>query len=284
MMFFDRGYTGHEHLQDVGLINMNARLYNPNLHRFLEADNFIQDPYNTQNYNRYGYCVNNPLKYTDVTGNVFNIATFTSCIPVVGSIFSSLLMHQPVDWGRVGVDILVTGISIAVTAGIGTACATIGNFYTRAAVSALAHGVFQGGLSSATGGKFWAGFASGSLSSIAASFWQGGNSYTFNDNGSIASSTLAFKGLGAGTGAIGTLAFSAIVGGAGSALAGGNFWQGATTGLIVSGFNHLMHEMIKQDTNKVLAKCIAKNYGYDNWEEIKTFLDNNPFIPTHEGL
>ncbi len=249
MMFFDRGYTGHEHLQDVGLINMNARLYNPNLHRFLEADNFIQDPYNTQNYNRYGYCVNNPLKYTDVTGNVFNIATFTSCIPVVGSIFSSLLMHQPVDWGRVGVDILVTGISIAVTAGIGTACATIGNFYTRAAVSALAHGVFQGGLSSATGGKFWAGFASGSLSSIAASFWQGGNSYTFNDNGSIASSTLAFKGLGAGTGAIGTLAFSAIVGGAGSALAGGNFWQGATTGLIVSGFNHLSHSSLEKECN-----------------------------------
>ncbi len=245
MTFFDRGYTGHEHLQDVGLLNMNARLYNPSLHRFLEADNFVQDPYNTQNYNRYGYCVNNPLKYTDVTGNTFNIATLAGCIPVLGSIFSSLLMHQAVNWDAVVVDVLVTAISIAVTAGIGTACATITDFYTKAAVSALAHGVFQGGLSAATGGKFWAGFAAGALSSIAVSVWMGGKT---TESGFFQENDWAYgvretvhAGIGAGTGVIGTLAFGAIIGGAGSALAGGNFWQGATTGLIVSGFNHLMH-------------------------------------------
>ncbi|TCN60926.1 RHS repeat-associated core domain-containing protein [Flavobacterium circumlabens] len=65
----DRGYTGHEHLQSVGLINMNARLYDPLLHRFLQADNYIQDPTNTQNYNQYGYVLNNPLLYTDPSGN-----------------------------------------------------------------------------------------------------------------------------------------------------------------------------------------------------------------------
>ncbi|MBF4472943.1 RHS repeat domain-containing protein [Flavobacterium sp. HJJ] len=67
----DRGYTGHEHLQSVGLINMNARLYDPKLHRFLQPDNFVQEPFNTQNYNRYGYCINNPLKYTDKNGEFF---------------------------------------------------------------------------------------------------------------------------------------------------------------------------------------------------------------------
>lgn len=66
----DRGYTGHEHLQSVGLINMNARLYDPLLHRFLQVDNFIQDPSNTQNYNQYGYVLNNPLKYTDPSGDI----------------------------------------------------------------------------------------------------------------------------------------------------------------------------------------------------------------------
>jgi RHS repeat-associated protein len=66
----DRGYTGHEHLQSVGLINMNARLYDPLLHRFLQADNYIQDPTNTQNYNQYGYVLNNPLLNTDPTGNI----------------------------------------------------------------------------------------------------------------------------------------------------------------------------------------------------------------------
>jgi RHS repeat-associated protein len=66
----DRGYTGHEHLQSVGLINMNGRLYDPKLHRFLQPDNFVQDPSNTQNYNRYGYVLNNPLKYTDPSGEI----------------------------------------------------------------------------------------------------------------------------------------------------------------------------------------------------------------------
>lgn len=64
----DRGYTGHEHLQSVGLIHMNGRLYDAKLHRFLQPDNFIQDPTNTQNYNRYSYVLNNPLKYTDISG------------------------------------------------------------------------------------------------------------------------------------------------------------------------------------------------------------------------
>lgn len=65
----DRGYTGHEHIQSVGLINMNARLYDPVLHRFLQTDNLIQDITNTQNYNAYGYVYNNPVLNTDITGN-----------------------------------------------------------------------------------------------------------------------------------------------------------------------------------------------------------------------
>ena len=66
-----RGYTGHEHLDEFALINMNARLYDPVVGQFLSPDNYIQAPGNTQNYNRYAYCLNNPLKYTDPSGNVF---------------------------------------------------------------------------------------------------------------------------------------------------------------------------------------------------------------------
>ena len=42
------------------------------LHRFLQVDNYIHDPTNTQNYNQYGYVLNNPLLYTDPSGNAFN--------------------------------------------------------------------------------------------------------------------------------------------------------------------------------------------------------------------
>ena len=63
-----RGYTGHEHFNSVGLIHMNGRMYDAKLRRFLSPDNFIQDPFNTQSFNRYGYVWNNPLKYNDPSG------------------------------------------------------------------------------------------------------------------------------------------------------------------------------------------------------------------------
>lgn len=64
------GYTGHEHIYGLGIINCNARLYDPVLGRFLAPDPLIQDPASTQNFNRYSYCLNNPLKYTDESGEV----------------------------------------------------------------------------------------------------------------------------------------------------------------------------------------------------------------------
>jgi RHS repeat-associated protein len=79
MFIRDSVYTGHEHLQSVALINMNARLYDPMLHRFLQHDNYIQDPTNTQNFNQYGYVLNNPLKYTDPSGNKFKL-TFSDIV------------------------------------------------------------------------------------------------------------------------------------------------------------------------------------------------------------
>ncbi len=47
---------------------MNGRVYDPLLGRILSPDPFLQDPTNTQNFNRYSYCFNNPLKYTDPSG------------------------------------------------------------------------------------------------------------------------------------------------------------------------------------------------------------------------
>jgi len=69
-----RGFTGHEHLPQFQLINANGRLYDPLVNSFLSPDPALQNPANTQNYNRYSYCLNNPLKYTDPSGNLYYVS------------------------------------------------------------------------------------------------------------------------------------------------------------------------------------------------------------------
>ena len=58
---FDRGFTGHEHYDILKIINANARLYDPVIGRFFSPDPFVQTPDFTQSYNRYSYCMNNPV-------------------------------------------------------------------------------------------------------------------------------------------------------------------------------------------------------------------------------
>ncbi len=64
----DRGFTMHEHLDEMGLIHMNGRVYDPYVGRFLSADPYIQDASNLQSFNRYSYVLNNPLTLTDPSG------------------------------------------------------------------------------------------------------------------------------------------------------------------------------------------------------------------------
>lgn len=66
-----RGYCGHDMLNEFDLINMKGRLYDPVVGRFLSPDNYVQLPNNGQSYNRYSYCLNNPLKYIDPDGEYF---------------------------------------------------------------------------------------------------------------------------------------------------------------------------------------------------------------------
>ena len=63
-----RGFTGHEMLDDLGLVHMNGRIYDPLLGRMLSADITVQSPGSLQSYNRYSYVNNNPLRFTDPSG------------------------------------------------------------------------------------------------------------------------------------------------------------------------------------------------------------------------
>ena len=72
-LYFDRGYTGHEHLEKFDLINMNGRMYDPTLCRMLSVDNYNNNVSSTIGMNRYAYALNNPLKYTDPSGQWVHI-------------------------------------------------------------------------------------------------------------------------------------------------------------------------------------------------------------------
>jgi RHS repeat-associated protein len=63
-----RGYTFHEELDNVDLVHMNGRVYDPNIGRCISADPFIQAPLMSQSLNRYSYVMNNPLSLVDPSG------------------------------------------------------------------------------------------------------------------------------------------------------------------------------------------------------------------------
>ncbi len=77
---FHRGYTGHEMLSEFHIINMNGRLYDPVFCRFFSPDNYVQMPDFSQNFNRYTYCLNNPLKYYDPDGEFFLLSIVTGFV------------------------------------------------------------------------------------------------------------------------------------------------------------------------------------------------------------
>lgn len=61
-------YTG-QRLDGSGLLYYHARMYNPVIGRFVSADSVVPDPSNPQQFNRYTYVLNNPLRYTDPSGH-----------------------------------------------------------------------------------------------------------------------------------------------------------------------------------------------------------------------
>lgn len=64
----DRGFTEHEHLDELQLIHMNGRVYDPVLARFMTPDPGVPHPLNLQSFNRYSYALNNPLRNIDPSG------------------------------------------------------------------------------------------------------------------------------------------------------------------------------------------------------------------------
>lgn len=215
LTLIDRGYTGHEHLQSVGLIHMNGRLYDSKLHRFLQPDNFVQDPYNTQNYNRYGYVLNNPLMYTDPSGEFWHI--------VIGAVIGGV-----VNWATHGFQFNAKGLGYFAIGAVAGALTAIG---AGGVSSALAGGSFGAGALGTSAAltatsSFFTGAVIGASGGLVGGFATGvGNSLLDGQN--------IGKALGNGVrdGLVGSLTGGVIGGVAGGIDAvrdGRRFWDGAT--------------------------------------------------------
>ncbi|WP_075965994.1 RHS repeat-associated core domain-containing protein [Parabacteroides massiliensis] len=147
-MKFDRGFTGHEHLEMFGLINMNARLYDPVLGRFLSPDPVIQVPEFTQSYNGYSYALNNPLSYKDPNGESFIlVAAIISGWIGMGT---AMVSSDKSGWGLAGD--MMKGLFVGAASGAAGAWAG-----GAVAGSITAGGFIQGSLTGLAGG-FSSGF------------------------------------------------------------------------------------------------------------------------------
>jgi len=126
-----RGFTGHEHLPQFTLINMNGRLYDPMLGCMLSADNNVQMPDFTQNYNRYSYAFNNPLRFTDPNGEEIVTAiligmAIAAAVHTAAHLLTHDLTFRDWDWGAFAGSVVAGAVGGAVAPAL--AAAGIGGF------------------------------------------------------------------------------------------------------------------------------------------------------------
>lgn len=202
---------------------MNGRFYDPQLGRFLSPAPYVQDISNPQNLNRYSYCLNNPLKYTDPTGEFFHII-IGAAIGGAVNLISGLVSHKVDNVGKgfayFGIGALAGAASAAVGGGLSSAMAGTGFSagFSGSAAAASATSCFASG--AAIGGA--CGAISGSVTGL-------GN--TLVDGGGIGR-------------AVGQMHLQGLIDGASGAVVGGvagemiatnndrNFWNGKPNKLL----------------------------------------------------
>ena len=181
-----RGYTGHEMMGEYGLDNMNrrslahsgesnGRLYDPTLNRFLSPDNYVQEPDNSQSFNRYSYCLNNPLKYTDPSGELSGIDDLTLAIVGLGVVNS--MIHAAYSgtniWKAEAQSLFLAAANYA-TCDLWQAFGEV-NGVGHELLRAGAHGLFNATLSALESGDFLKGALNGFQIGLLNHAMHGGN-------------------------------------------------------------------------------------------------------------
>ncbi|MGO6748148.1 RHS repeat-associated core domain-containing protein [Rhizobium ruizarguesonis] len=266
---FHRGFTGHEQLDHLELIHMNGRVYDPSIGRFVSADPTLQFPLMSQNYDRFAYVGNNPLRFTDPNGFGWFSDFVGDVWDAVTSPFKAVGKWLERNWRTV----VVVVVAVAIT------------YFSAGTLGPVAAGMLAGAASSGLGTALYGGslsdvmesaFKGAVIGGISAGFAYGIGEMGFNAYGAAVAHGVSQGGLNAmqgggnfwqsfAAGAFGSLAgsymqssdyfrqadsatkigASAVVGGTSSAIGGGKFENGAVTGAFVEAFNHIEHEEVE---------------------------------------
>ena len=236
-----RGYTGHEHVDEMGIIHMNGRIYDALLGRFLQADPFVED---STTLNRYTYVQNNPLSLTDPSGFFSFKKFFRTAVSIASTAYAPGILSPFI--GKFGAIVssgglagfvatgsvegaLVGAFTAGVFHGIGQGFSALladsalrGSFLGSdfsalgLTLKSVSHGLAGGVLSSVQGGKFVHGFSAAGV----AQFASGGIDLIGGEG---------FSPL--------RIAAAAVLGGTVSEISGGKFANGAVTGAFSRAFN-----------------------------------------------
>lgn len=251
----ERGYTNHEHLDELGLIHMNGRIYDPLLGRFMSADPTIQNPYDLQSYNRYSYVGNNPLIFTDPTGYFGLKDLLRASVPPTGipSFDMNTFHSQP---GQIQVDRFIMSSQTAYTIGYIAAAywggpygaAAYSSYYRYQATGSVTKAAWSGVLSLGTTHAFtavgdrwhsgtWGNVAGHTVVGCASTAAGGGECGA----GALSAAFPAAIGPVGDYGGAGNLVIQSVIGGTASILGGGKFGNGAQTAAFGYLFNHCAH-------------------------------------------
>ena len=233
-------FTDQELDAQIGLYNFNARLYDPVLGIFITPDSIIPDPFDPQTLNRYSYCRNNPLVYVDPSGHVFGVDDLIIGAVIgamVGAVSAGMNDQNPLLGMAFGA---ITGL---VTAGVfdiaGGLIADFGitNPISQAGIHAAAGAVSGGINSSITGGDIGMGMLTGAAAGGFGKF--AGGYLPKNQISQFAGRTM----------------IGGVIGGATSAVYGGDFGQGFALGAVTAAFSYRFND--ENETHPLYQKLKA---------------------------
>jgi RHS repeat-associated protein len=260
----NRGFTGHEELDAVGLVHMNGRVYDPLLARFGTPDPTTESPFSTQGWNRYSYVGNSPVNFTDPSGYCFmgcfwqpifrDVQNLLRQFPIIGNILTiaAAAWCGPAAPLCAGIAATITSMAVAgITSGkLGVALRA--GFVT--AVTAFA--MFEVGEFTSHGDlKFGSDIH---LENIAGHALVGCASAVANrgrcGSGALSGATGSFAGpLLAGLGFESKLIATSVLGGLASVAGGGKFANGAIT----AAFGYLFNERGNLCDRGYASQCLG---------------------------